>query len=338
MKKLTAFLPLALLPILVAGHHANVEHDTNIVEELQGQLVTVSWRNPHVRMTLSVPAEDGVEQTWELEAQDVNSLGRRGLTSELVPVGVTVRVAGHPSRSRNSLYVTNLLLPNGTEIKTRGNTRPRWSSEHIGFDNDPFLAEPPLSASDGSEGIFRVWLRERRTGFPSDLPLTLAAREASSGRTQAENPTLQCIGGGMPGVMARVSGPHPIDFVERDGNILIRLESFDVVRTVHMDPNADATSQPHSPLGYSVGRWEGRTLIVRTTGVNWPYFDINGRVPQSESVEIMERFTLSEDETRLTYELEVTDPETFTQPVSSRWELDWRPDMVVEPYECTLEG
>ncbi len=93
MKKLAAFLPLGLLPIIAAGHHANVEHDTNIVEELEGQIVTVLWRNPHVRMTLSVPTEDGAEQIWELEAQDINSLGRRGLNPELVPVGATVKVA-----------------------------------------------------------------------------------------------------------------------------------------------------------------------------------------------------------------------------------------------------
>jgi len=288
-------------------------------------------------MTLTILAEDDGDQIWELEAQDVNSLGRRGLHFELVPVGAMVRVAGHPSRSRNSLYVTNLLLPDGTEIKTRGNTRPRWSSDHIGFDNDPFLSEAPTRSADEAEGIFRVWLRERPSRFSSELPLTPDAREASSAWTQANDPTLKCISGGMPGVMTRLSGPHPMDFVQRDGDIVIRLESFDVVRTIHMGDNLDDASQPYSRLGYSVGRWEGSTLIVRTTRINWPYFDINGRVPQSESVEIMEHFTLSEDETGLSYELEVTDPETFTESVSSRLDFEWRPDMVVEPYQCILE-
>ena len=139
---------LALLSAVAVGHHANVEHDTRVVEELEGQITSMSWRNPHVSMTLSVPGEGGASETWELEAQDVNSLGRRGLHPDLVPVGATVRVAGHPSRIRNSLYVTNLLLPSGTEIKTRGNVQPRWSSEHIGFDNDPFLAEPPIQAAE----------------------------------------------------------------------------------------------------------------------------------------------------------------------------------------------
>ena len=338
MSKLTGFLALGLISTAVTGHHANVEHDTSVVLELEGQVETVVWRNPHVRMTLSVPAGDGTEQTWDLEAQDVNSLGRRGLGPEMIPLGGTIRVAGHPSRSGNGLYVTNVLLPGGTEIRTRGNTEPRWSTRHIGFDNDPLHTEPSLDAADGSQGIFRVWLRRQGSGFPSDLPLTPAAQAVRAAWNEADDLTMQCIAGGMPGVMTRVSAPHPIDFVQRDTDIVIRIEVFDVVRTVHMNPDVDASTQPPSPLGYSVGRWEGNTLIVRTTRVNWPYFDSIGIVPQSEAVEITERFTLSDDETQLTYDLEVSDPGTLTEPVIARWEFNWRPDMVVEPYGCTLDG
>ena len=79
-------------------------------------------------------------------------------------------------------------------------------------------------------------------------------------------------------------------------------------------------------------------MIVRTTRVNWPYFDSIGIIPQSEAVEITDRFTLSDDETQLTYDLEVSDPGTITEPVSARWEFNWRPDLVVEPCGCTLDG
>ncbi|HEY5624377.1 MAG TPA: DUF6152 family protein [Gammaproteobacteria bacterium] len=336
MRNTAASLLLTLVSSVAAAHHANIEHDTSVVGELEGQLMRVSWRNPHVLMTLNVVAEDGSEEIWELEAQDVNSLGRRGLSAELVPEGVTVRVAGHPSRWRNSLYVTNLLLPDGTEIKTRGDAQPRWSSEHIGFDNDPLLADAPIPEIDGSLGIFRVWLRRGRGGFAPNLPLTAAARDAASDHAEADNPNARCIAGGMPAVMTRVSAPHPIDFVARDSEILIRLEVFDVVRTVHMDADTDAGSQPVSRLGYSTGRWEGNTLVVRTSRIDWPYFDPNGRVPLGGRAEILERFTLSDDATTLSYEIVVTDAETFTAPVSARWEFDPRPDLIVEPFECTL--
>ena len=337
MRNLIVFLMPGLVSTVTTAHHANVQHDTSVVLELEGQVAFLSWRNPHVRMTLNVPAGDGTEQTWDLEAQDVNSLGRRGLGPEMIPQGGTIRVAGHPSISGNSLYVTNVLLPDGTEIRTRGNTEPRWSTQHVGFDNDPLYTEPSLDDADGTQGIFRVWLRRQGSSFPSDLPLTPAARAVQAAWDEADDLTMQCVAGGMPGVMSRVSAPHPIDFVQRDGEIVIRVEVFDIVRTVHMDPDGETAAQLPSPLGYSEGRWEGNTLIVRTTQVNWPYFDSIGIIPQSEAVEITERFTLSDDETRLAYDLEVSDPETFTEPVSASWEFSWRPDMVVEHYGCTLD-
>lgn len=337
MRNLTVSLVLGLVSTVVTGHHANVEHDTSIVLELEGQVETLVWRNPHVRLTLRVPAGDGTEQTWDLEAQDVNSLGRRGLGPEMIPQGGTIRVAGHPSRSGNGLYVTNVLLPDGIEIRTRGNTEPRWSTQHIGFDNDPLYTEPSLDVADGSQGIFRVWLRRQGSAFPSDLPLTPDAQAVQAAWNAADDLTMQCVAGGMPGVMTRVSAPHPIDFVRRGTDIVIRVEVFDVERTVHMNPDMDASTQPPSPLGYSEGRWEENTLIVRTTRVNWPFFDSIGIIPQSESVEITERFALSDDETQLTYDLEVSDPATFTEPVSTRWEFNWRPDMVVEHYGCILD-
>ena len=65
-----------------------------------------------------------------------------------------------------------------------------------------------------------------------------------------------------------------------------------------MEIGSNEKNPPATSLGYSVGRWEGRTLIVRTEDINYPYLDDLG-TPQSEAVEIVERFTLSEDETRL---------------------------------------
>ncbi len=30
------------------------------------------------------------------------------------------------------------------------------------------------------------------------------------------------------------------------------------------------------PLGYSVGRWDGEALVVTTTHIDWPYFELYG--------------------------------------------------------------
>lgn len=89
-------------------------------------------------------------------------------------------------------------------------------------------------------------------------------------------------------------------------------EEFDTVRTIHM--NAGSGSRPATPslLGYSVGRWEGPTLVVTTTGVSWRHFDQVG-VPLGTAATIVERFTPTPDGSRLDYEMTVTDPATFTK-------------------------
>lgn len=333
MHRELTFLALVLVPLASMGHHSNAEYDFGVTEELEGRVSMVSWRNPHVRLTLSVVGNDGTESVWDLEAQDVNSLGRRGLGPEMIGEGDVVRVAGNPSTGRqNSMYVTNVLLPNGTEINTRGLPEPRWSAERIGFD-PPAVEEIRAAAGEG-QGIFRVWMEEESVPFPAELPLTPAARAAEQAWDPEDHLTLRCVAGGMPGVMTRVPAPHPIDFTEQqDGNIVLRVEVFDIVRTIHMDAESNASEQPAAPLGYSEGRWEGGTLVVHTTRVSWPYFNQSGSIPQGEAVEIDERFTVGGDD-RLVYELTVSDPATLTEPVSARFVLGWRPDLVVEPYEC----
>ena len=48
-------------------------------------------------------------------------------------------------------------------------------------------------------------------------------------------------------------------------------------------------------------------------------------------------FTPSEDGTRLQYALTITDPATFTEPVTLRKYWTWRPDAQVRPFECNAE-
>ena len=130
--------------------------------------------------------------------------------------------------------------------------------------------------------------------------------------------------------------PYPMEFVERGQTILLRLEEYDTVRTIHLDGNAASAARPSpTPLGNSRGRWDGRTLVVTTTGVSWPHFNKTG-IPQSDEVEMIERFTPREDGSRVDYTMTVRDAATFTEPVELTKSWLWLPDVVVEPYECTV--
>ena len=105
------------------------------------------------------------------------------------------------------------------------------------------------------------------------------------------------------------------------------------MRTVHMTDVAEPTQS--SPYGHSVGHWEGGSLVVETTHINWPWFDQTG-IPQSEEVHVLERFTPSAEGHQLDYSATVTDPVIFTEPVVLERYWIWVPGEAVEPYNCVV--
>ena len=332
-----------LTPLLALGHHSTTEYNRDVIREYTGEIVRLQWRNPHVRMSVRVSNNGGVEEVWEMEAQDLNSLDRAGVPRDLVEVGQVVRIAGSPStRRERALAVTNLMLPDGTEVILRTSAAPRWADEVIG--DGQAVRGRPEDFQAPVDDIFRVWttVRSNRPDFSDDPPLTVAARLAyESFDSLNDDPVLGCTAPGMPEAMTYI-GPHPVEFAELDdGNIRIRIESDDSVRLIHMGDGTNAEDQPPSSLGYSAGSWEDNVLVVTTTRISWPYFKVHGLVaaPQSEAMEIVERFALDRNRGELDYSFTATDPATFTEPVTAEGYHQWRyrPGVEVEPYECTLE-
>lgn len=330
-------IPVVLLacPVLCFGHHSKSEYNFDVLTELTGEVLSVSWRNPHIQFTLR---NSDTDEEWFVEASsaiDLNALNVR--PSSLRP-GMNVTVAGGASARRaNRLDMTNVLLPSGVEIVTRPQFPARWSETVI---TRAKLYEPSGALPDDGRGIFRVWSWQPVTEFwmirpPNAYSLTDAARAAVAEWDEddpEDNLILQCIDPGMPSVMGN---PHPMELVELDGAIEIRNEEFDSIRTIHMDSSVDPSSVPLSPLGYSVGRWEGDTLVVQTTRLNAPYFNRLG-IPQSEAAEVEERFSVNPDEGKLYYVLTVTDPVNLTEPFVHELEWNWKQDAHIQRYDCQV--
>ena len=136
----------------------------------------------------------------------------------------------------------------------------------------------------------------------------------------------------MPGMM---NNPYPIEFVDETDQIVLRLEEWDGLRTIHMAESASADSQNASGVGYSTGRWDGNTLVVTTTRINEPFFDDLG-TPQSPTVQVVERFTLNDDQDRLDYRVVITDPLTFTEPATLTGFWVWNAGEEIKPFQCAL--
>lgn len=315
------------------GHHSQAEFDSSNTIEMQGEIVAAYWRNPHVNFTFR--SDDG--QLWEMETSAWNSLSRRSMPRNAVETGDRVTVAVYRSTKRpNQLHVNNILREDGVELVFggAGPSGTRWSEDYVGGMGMGAAPVTPVPSLDETGGLFQIWsiAGGRRVPLDRELPLTASARaQLAEWDPITEDPLLQCTPPGMPPTMGN---PYPMQFRELDGNIVIHLEEFDNVRTIWLEPN-DLADVP-GPLGYSVGRWEDGSLIVETSNINYPYFNRVG-VAQSTSVTTSERFTLSEDERRLDYELTITDPSILTEPVTwSTYYVSGRGE-VIQSYDCTVE-
>jgi hypothetical protein len=127
--------------------------------------------------------------------------------------------------------------------------------------------------------------------------------------------------------------PVPMEIVNEGGRILIRIQEYDVERVIHMTAEAETVDPEPSPLGYSLGRWEGNTLVVTTTHVDWPQFDPYG-TPQSDQTRYVERFSFSAEDEDLNYTFMATDPVMFTQPITFERSRPWTPGVELVPFNC----
>jgi hypothetical protein len=201
---------------------------------------------------------------------------------------------------------------------------------------DGSLALPPTAAPPPSASIFKIWTpRGGPRNDPAALPLRDSARDAAAlYEPLTDDPALQCIPPGMPSML---DTPYPIELVDRGEQIVMRLEEWDAERTIYMNPRRGPPNQEPSPYGVSFGRWEGHTLAVFTLYIDYPYFDDRG-TPQSTAVTVLERYTPSEDGTRLDWVTTVTDEATFTAPVVRKGFMAFEPGETIEPYGCKLVG
>ena len=304
-----ALLKLALLlsvsPAL--AHHSVAAFDRSVLHEIEGTLVDVRWRNPHVTFIVRVSDPGGAVQDWELQAGAVYPHQRAGLSGDMFSVGDSVRVAGWRSTQRPDLMiVSNMLVPSGEEALFYEVSRPKWSDRAVG---GSWLTETVVGTS---RGLFRIW-SVADFGDYQDVARGLVIRQtaAAEANTPDTSPLDPCVAQGMPSTMMN---PLPIEFIDRGDQIELQLATFGVRRTIHLTPPENLEAIPLSDLGYSVGRWAGDTLEVRTTRVSWPYIDDEGK-PQSENVEIFEQFSLIDDGNRLGYRQTVTDPEMLLEPM-----------------------
>ncbi len=156
----------------------------------------------------------------------------------------------------------------------------------------------------------------------------LEARRANDG---AENPEAFCL---PMGILQFHTQGAPRKFVQTPDLLVILYEASMGIRQIFTDgrepPGEDAFPWWY---GYSVGRWEGDTLVVETTRLrDGGWLDIFG-TPLTDAAKITERFTRVNFGT-MSIDITIDDPKAYTRPWTVRVNQELMPDQELIEFVC----
>jgi len=167
---------------------------------------------------------------------------------------------------------------------------------------------------------------------PGEEPLTPAGAETLRRHSQpgAFNPTLNCLPDGVPHADLL---PEPFKIIQTPGEIVMLYEVETTFRQIFVDGRNQLTDPSPSWMGYSVGKWEGDTLVVDTLGFNdLGWLDARGH-GHSEDMRVQERFH-RRDFGHLEVTVTITDPKTFTRPITINFLEELLPDTDLLEHYC----
>ena len=308
------------------AHHSQAQFnlDPAVVETISGTVTQFDFKNPHVYLYLLTRDSGGGTAIWELEASSTPNLIRRGWSRDSVRVGDELAIDIHPAKvaGQRIARINTIHFANGETLAVRGEDGVR----------------PPADQSARSTSLAGRWLgRYGLSQVTLDLdqwPLTAKGHAAQQAYDGTQNPQIDCIPVASPSFMLY---SNIFEVTRSSDRIVIDGEWLDVGRVIYLDGRAHPPAEERSLQGHSIGRWEGKTLVVDTANFSEHGAGNAFEVPSGLQKHLVERLTLSDDGKRVNYEFVLEDPEYLSRPVTGSGIWDYRPDLEPQRIECDPE-
>jgi len=320
--------------------------------ELQGVVTRIEWVNPRAFAFL-----DTSSGNWALEIGNPLELEAAGWNRNRLHAGDALSVRANPAHGQNKIALATSVVLTATKerlfliIKPRvavaaNPPAPRWPDGHVRLG-----PAPGQKGYWGTASAFSLVeksttpIRMDAAGLLKNLsdadrvapfqPWAKAIYEYRQRNLLRDDPAARCL---PPGGPRQFQTPNGFQFVEQRelGRILVLLGGGNRNwRAIYTDgrPLAPADEVVAGYYGTSVGKWEGDTLVVESTGYNENFWFSNGGLPHTEALRLTERFTRTNLNT-LRYEVTVNDPRAYTRPWTGGWNIQWVAGKEIQEFFC----
>ena len=186
-------------------------------------------------------------------------------------------------------------------------------------DGKPNLSAPAPKTPDGKPDLSGIWMAADGKYLPNlaldgiEVPFQPWARALYKERQEnlgMGRPSERCLTHGVTDFDALATMRR---IIQTPGMIAILFEAYNHYRQIFLDGRSlPAPTQP-AYMGYSVGHWEGDTLVVDTTGFNDRGWLDDGGHPQTEALHVTERLR-RRNFGHIDLQLTIDDPKAYTKP------------------------
>jgi uncharacterized protein DUF6152 len=307
-----AALALALVAAhpVWAHHSVAAEFDTAQQAELKGEITQVWFSNPHVRYRLTVTNADGSKEDWELQGGNVTNLLRQNWTAESLRAGDRVTASGDLGRDgAKKLRIREVVTADGNVVPAR-NRPPAANRDTILASTDrnygyaAHSREYPIDITGPWRNDYK-WRVTVDDLEPKPTPFTAEGKRLFAATQPWHDPALRCVAPGLPRIFG---APYNVDIVDAGSHYLIVYVEHNTPRRVWMDGRAASLNTPATPMGFSVGKWEGEALVVETTHLAPGWLDGSGLPMSGEGTRVVERYEFSADRLSIARTMTIYDP------------------------------
>lgn len=331
-RRLSFAAAAVLAPCAAQAHHSVAPYDRSQTVTLAGEVTRIDWANPHVYLFVEQDTDAGETVEWEIEAYNPGWMRRLGWSPDSLSAGDRITLSGNPARNPDR---KNLLL-----VSIQQGDEALFDAGEISRE----LATPGGAPEAGTSDLDGTWAVRSNVivslpflhQWVGNLKLTEAGAAAlESFDEQTMLPLLNCVPNPAPNFMIWTD----LKRITTEGDEVRIVGDGDAggERVIHMDL-ADHEGATRSVQGHSIGRWERDTLVIDTTHFTDHRTGNAFGVPSGAQKHLVERLTLDEDGTSLTYAFEVADPEFLAAPMTGEVEWVYRPNLELSPETCDVES